>query len=268
MFESFSFVNYIFILTAMLSQYSLGRRLISKPLFSTIIIGLSFSALIVAILANILSGLIKPFVMVSIIGCGLLTIYDFCKSVQKNSIKLKTMIHVVTLIILGIVFFLINNPAKSHFEKEGSIINIPYDAHFTNYASLSIEMLDADYLGRLKHRNLYPKYWSAYHFFNSAVFTVAQGLISSPNLWTYFMVQTIIMILIFLAILEWFFSHAPPSIYRYILLVIWVSIVCTLFSIEWQFRTSGAFCFFTPWYLWQLVFWLKTIRKPCSFRYY
>lgn len=241
MFQSFSVLNYSLILIALLSQYGIGKRLVSKPLIITILCGVSFTGLIVGILANVLAGLIKPFIIMSIVGGALLTIYEFYKKFNKEKPSVKSILRIMILIFLGSMFFLLNNPSKVHFEKQGDLIQIPYDPHFTNYASLSLEMLDANYFSRLKKRSFYPEYWSAYHFFNSGVFSVGQALITVPNLWTYFMVQTVVMILIFLAILEWFFCRAPSSIYHYILLALWVCIICTLYSIEWQFRSTGSF---------------------------
>ena len=245
MFDSFSLLNYCLILIALFSQYSIGKRFIKAPFICTTMIGISVSAVIVAIFANFVAILIKPFVLISITSAGFLTLYDFFKAVKNNLINSRHLLHFIILIFFSFIIFFINNPGEVHFDKTNKeAIKIQYNSHYTNYASLSLEMLDADYFSRLRHRDFYPSKWPAYHFFNSSAFALAQGLISKPNLWTYFMVQVILIIFIFSAMLEWFLHHSSFSFTRYILLLLWFTLLCTVWSIEWNIKTSGAFTIF------------------------
>lgn len=242
--NQFSLANYLLILAAIFAHYSFGKRLHVKFFITGSLVGLSCSALIVACLANTYAGLIKPYILVSITVGVALSLYDlagFLKTKKIDNLKVYLF-----LILLGVAIFLLNNPKSVFLKQGGAETLIRFNRHHSYYASQPTEMLNATYLARLKIANLYPYQWSRYHFFNSSTQALAQGLVPQPGLFTYYMAQTCIMILILLSFGEQLFSRFQLSFKNIFLFATWITIGFTLFidALWWNFMTTGPLSIF------------------------
>lgn len=241
-------INYILIILALVSHYEIGKRFGIKSFFTAILTGLSASAMIVAILANVSAGMIRPYILIIIfIGFSLL-IYDLFKN--RKQIKYKftyAAIKKYTLFIaVGVIFLVCNNPKTIFFKTEATETLFYFNSHYTYYASQPIEMLNATYDGRLKVANFYPYVWGMYHFFNSATQAIAQGLITHPTLITFFITQLIIIAVIFLAFAENFILFYGWSKKNLLLIAAWFILGLTIFSnsLSWNLSSTSPFSVF------------------------
>ena len=63
-------------------------------------------------------------------------------------------------------------------------------------------MLNADYNSRLKALNFFPKEWATYHFYNSASQAITQALMPYPDLFSYFVSQSVLGTFVLLTFVE------------------------------------------------------------------
>lgn len=246
--NQFSLLNYLLILFAIFSHYPYGKRLGIKQFFPAVLVGLSFSGLVVGILANFFAGLIRPYIFLIVFVGALLLIIDsirLAKRVPFINFKEQLARYLVVL-VLGAVLFILNNPSKLFFQQDNEKDMLLFNRHYSYYSSQSVEMVNAKYFSRLKIANLYPYEWSQYHFFNSGTQAVAQGLIHHPSLFSYWMTQTLVSILILISFLELFFHYFGFRLKNILIFAAWLIIGLSLFidSLTWNLSTTGTFSVF------------------------
>ena len=243
--DKFSFYNYLLMLVSIFSHYSIGKRIVKSTFIVNCLVGVTCSALVVGSLANILSGVIRHYIVGSILVGISFIIYDMYK-------KFRTKRHVdyllkFTLIVIGFLIFYINNPKDIFIEESfDNKYNYIYEPHQTVWSSQSIEMLSASYMDRLKVRNVYPNYWKRYHFFNTSTIAIVAGLIKSPGLFEYQMSKMIIIIFILLSFGEILLTKYKVSIKNIMTYLFWLIMGFSIFSFGflWNFHTSGMFSIF------------------------
>ena len=237
-------INYFLVLFTIVAFYPIGKRLGVKPFFTATLVGLGFAGMVVAILANFCAGLIYPFLITAIFICFILTIWDI-KSIHKIFIG-KYKYRYLLLILIGAILLIGNNPSRVFLEKQGDITYLQFNDHYSYFSSQSTEMLNARYFSRLKISNLYPDEWSRYHFFNSGVRAASMALVKTPGLFSYWIAETILSILVILSFAEILFYYFGFKLKNVIIFLIWLVIGFTFFSdaITWNFYTTGLISVF------------------------
>lgn len=129
-------------------------------------------------------------------------------------------------------------------------------------------MLRADYQSRLRISSFYPIEWIKYHFFNGGTQAIAQSLLSQSNLYSYFMVQSIIFILILLSFVERIILSFRLNVSTLVALALWFVVGFSLFyqSISWNFFSSGPFSVFAAVHL-VITLYLKRYRESVLFTF-
>jgi len=150
------------------------------------------------------------------------------------------------LVLAGLILLLANNPSHVFLQKIGDSTYLLFNRHYSYFSSQSTEMLRADYFDRLKVSNLYPCEWTRYHFFNSGARAASMGLIKEPGLFSYWIAQTIISVMILLSFAETFLINFGLRTRNIVILIAWTLIGFTFFSdsITWNFITTGLFSVF------------------------
>jgi hypothetical protein len=255
MFSQLNLQSYILIAIALISHHPYGKFLGIKYFFNRVLVGLSVSGLIVGTLANFASGLIYPYVVFSIAFGYILSIYSLSKSshrsikpiFEKLKKKYVSDIYLYTfLCTLGLIILYFNNPRFSFIEYLNGETFFYFNRHLSYYASQSIEMLHATYLGRLRILNFYPYEWSQYHFFNASVYAISQGLVKFPSLLTYLVAQIVLIIFIVSALLESLIKSYKIKYSDYYKCFFWLLLGFSVFgwSLKWNLFTTGAFSVF------------------------
>lgn len=256
----FTLTNYSLILFAIFIHEPIGRLFKLKGVITRALSGLGLSALIVACLANVCAGLIRPFIFLAIATGTLLTARDWRRAAEGfSSTTARIYIQLATVALAS---FLLNDPSSVFLrssEGDGHTL-IQFNRHYSYFSSLSTEMLNADYLSRLRIANLYPQQWSAYHFFNASTLAVAQGLLPHPGLFSYFSAQACLMTLILLSFGEQMLLAFTPSKKTLVTYLCWLIVGFTIFHhpLTWSLGTSGAYSVFA---MVQLLFSLNAAQN-------
>lgn len=246
--EHFAMADYALMLLAVLVHAPFGKRLgISHPVTQSLV-GLSLTGLLVACLANVAAGLIRPVILGAIALGTAFTVHDLLRLFRSGYRPDRSAwAGWGVLAALGIALFLLNDPAKVFISHgpQGEIL-FSHNHHYPYYSSLSVEMLNADYLSRLKIMTAFPHTWTSFHFFNASTQAVAQGLIAEPGILTYFMAQTLLMILVFLSLGERVFATFGLTLRTAALLAAWLVLGFTLFGyvLSWNLASTGLFSVF------------------------
>jgi hypothetical protein len=228
-----AYLNLALIIIALVPYFAIGRLFGVKKFFLPILVGLSFSALAVGLLSNFCAGLIRPFILVSMILGLVLLVKDFKKYNFKENLLMYLFLGVIALII-----FIFNDPIKIFINDQILLFN----QHYSYYANQPTEMLNARYFSRLQVAQFMPIEWSRYHFFNASAQASVQGLILHPNILTYFFAELVISILGLLAILENFLDEFGFNLKTVLISLIWTIVGFTIFanSIAWNLMTTGT----------------------------
>lgn len=254
----FNFSTIVLILIAVAPHYYYGKLLQVKHFLNRIIVGLCFSAFIVAILANIYAAAISIYILVSVLLGYAFILADIIKYLlkKKNNDKLSSIfkdnngrtkiIFYLILTVLGIVIFLLNSPRFSMIVNSTNGLELSYNRHLSYYSSQSVEMLNAEYGGRLKILNAYPAEWMKYHFFNASTQAIGQVFVKNAGLFSYLTVQVVFAALILLAILESLYHELKYRLINIFIPLVWLVIGFTLFglSLKWNFITTGPLSIF------------------------
>ena len=244
--SQFSIINYFLMFVTIISHYPLGRRIIKSKFFTTCLVGLAFSALLVAIFANTFAWLIRPYIVIFILSSLVLLINDCLKLYRKKLFIFEYKIYSL-LLIAGFILFSINNPQDT-FLKTNHLDQtfLAFDGHQSYFSSQSTEMLNANYFDRIKVSSAYPFEWKPYHFFNSSTQTIVQGLIVKPGLFSYLMAQLLLVIVILLGFGEHFFIKYKFSWINIAAYLFWLLIGFTIFqhSLKWSLTTTQPFSVF------------------------
>jgi hypothetical protein len=252
--DYFSIYSYFLIISALVLQYPIGRRLIPGTFFASTLAGVCFTGIIVGILANISASLIPNFLYALIlVNIGVL-ILDLIKKVREGNFELthpaykRDIAVYFGLFVLGACVFLVNNPVNVflEYDDQTKLTYLNFNAHYSYYASMSSEMLNADYLSRLKVMNVYPYEWTQYHFFNSGTQASLEVFIDKPNLFSYFTVQVVIMVFIIVSFGETIVRGEKNTVLLFAIFICWLLIGFTLFGafMCWNMTTTGAFSVF------------------------
>ena len=237
----------IFLLLAILSQYSIGKRVGVRALLSGSLIGVSVSSLIIAILANHCAEPISRIAVYAIVIAGLVTVWDLYRYVFKTGISKEVISLYIVLAIFLCFLLTLNNPWLSLVQKNlaGNYQLLFYD-HFSYYSSQSTEMLRAEYCDRLRIANVYPFAWIKYHFFNAATQALSQALLGEPGLFSFFSSQVLFAALIFLSFVETILKDQKINWTMIAVVIFWFLLGLTLFapSIKWNLMTTGPLSVF------------------------
>ncbi len=234
---------YPLLLVAVFAHYSVGRRLGVETPITASLVGLSFSALFVGILANFASVFIRPYILTSLAVFGCLTLWDI-KRMNKNLSQYVAPL--LAILLFSVVLFYCNRPGSIFLFNEGDRVMLRFNGHYSYYASQPTEMLAATYLDRLRISNLYPLHWARYHFFGSAAIAIVESLVFLPGLFSYLMAKTVLMVLVFASFLESFFRYVAPAPRTLLKVAIWMGLGLTFFqgSMLWNMTTTGTFSIF------------------------
>lgn len=227
------YLSFLLIIIALISYFGIGRLFGVKRFFLPIVVGLGFSSLVIGFLANFCAGLIRPFILLSILAGFVLLIKNF----KRYNFK-KNHLMYIFLGLMALVILIFNNPMKIFIKDQVLLFN----QHYSYYANQPIEMLNARYFSRLQVAQFIPLEWSRYHFFNASAQAAVQGLILHPNLLTYFFAQLAITILGLLAILESFLDEFGFNLKTAFLSLVWIIAGFTIFAnaIAWNLMTTGT----------------------------
>jgi hypothetical protein len=247
MFDTLIFA--LLILTVFLLHYPIVNWITNRSFIHDSLIGLCLSAIISGIFANIAAGLIRPFILGMCIAGGI----GWINLIRKKELgSLKSAIIIIPLVTIILSPFVYNNlPIDSLTTTLGGEQVLQFNRHYSYFASLSTEMLSADYLDRLQVRNFQPFTWSPYHFFNSGAQAVLQGLIPHPGLFSYQCTVLILTLLCFFAFAEYFLNRFGYGLAPTIGIITWGLLSVSFFgnAIFWHFITSGAISVFALFFL-------------------
>lgn len=253
----FSSLNYFLLIASLVLHFPIGKKILREGgFFTCCIVGLCFSGGIIGILANFSAGMVRWFMYAFFLANFSIFFYDIKKkSKQKpfrfpelKEIEFKKIIFYILLVGIGIFFFLANDPLTvfTEYDQEKKLTFLNFNSHYSYYSSISVELLNADYFSRLKLMNVYPYEWAQYHFFNSATQTAVQIFLGKPNLFTFFMAQTIILVFLILSIGEEILRRSENLTASAAIYIGWILIGFTLFSdtLTWNLTTSGMMSVF------------------------
>jgi len=163
--------------------------------------------------------------------------------VLKSKFFRKEILIYVFLAFVGIKGFRSNNPADVYLKHHDGKTSVRVDMHYNTYSAQSIEMLNARYISRLKMPGGHPHEWGRNHFFSAAGQAVLQGLIRHPGLFSYWMAQIILALMVLLALGEALIGFSRSVIKTIAALGVWYFIGFTIFSevVIWNFFSSGTF---------------------------
>lgn len=263
-------VQYSLLIVAIVSHYWLGKALRLSGFFTCCLAGLTITAFGVGALANFYAGLIQPYIWISLCIVGILSLREgliYFKDffilfsterflsrwmVQKQIWILGKMIKekwklTAVLLFLGLLFFSLNYPNYVFFRLDSANrLLVSENNDLYGHATLPFEMLEADYLSRLRIWHLYPKEFSKYHFFNGGIHATILSLVSMPNLMSYYMSMTLLLIFILLSFAEQFFKYFGINRWNFIFFISWIIIGFSIFwnALGWSFRTTGPLSVF------------------------
>lgn len=226
---------------------SLGRRLGAEGVFAQSLWGLAFVALPAAVLCGFRADLAAPALTGGLALAAALSGWDF-KTGQASFSWRKTL----GFGALFLLFALLNLPEDALLHRDGAITRMDFNGHFSYYASLSNELLRADYPSRLRVMSAWPLAWSRYHFFPGATQAALQILSPAPNLGTYFQAQ---LTLAFFVLMSFAQAVGVRGVSRS-RIAFWLLVVFTFFGpfIGWQMTTSATFGVFALFFgLWSLA---------------
>lgn len=237
-----SLLTYVFAIFSILVHYPIGRFFGQRNLLAGALVGVCISALVVAILANTFASGIRPYILGSLVILIPASLWSLWKSWA--SLSWLVVFLYVSIALVGLVFLYLNSPWEAFFDSDKIVLN--YNGHYTYYASQSIEMINADYGGRLQALNLFPKEWATYHFFNSATQAITQALLPYPTLFSYFVSQAVLGTIVLLTFVEVIFVREKTFINKYLKASLFIILGLTLFydSMRWNLATSGTISVF------------------------
>lgn len=237
-----SLVTYILVLASILIHYPIGQLFGQRSLLTGAFVGVCVSAFVVAILANIFAGGIRFYILSSLIALSFVSLRLLWKS--RASFSVAGVLTYASIGLVGLAFLFLNSPWDAYFQNDKTVLG--YNGHYTYYSSQSIEMLNADYGSRLKALNLFPKEWATYHFFNSASQAITQALISSPNLFSYFVSQSVLGTFVLLTFVETIIDREKTIVNKALKAGLFMIIGFTVFydSMRWNLVTSGTISVF------------------------
>lgn len=253
----FSPLNYFLLIASLVLHFPIGKKILREGgFFTCCMVGLCLSGGIIGILANFSAGMVRWYMYAFFIANISLFFYGTIKkSKQKpfqlpglKEIEFKKIAFYLLLLGTGIFFFLANDPLTvfTEFDQEKKLTFLNFNSHYSYYSSISVELLNADYFSRLKLMNVYPYEWAQYHFFNSATQTAVQIFLGTPNLFTFFMAQTLILVFLILSVGEEILRRSENLKASAAIYIGWILIGFTLFSdtLTWNLATSGMMSVF------------------------
>jgi hypothetical protein len=250
--DHFSIHNYFLIVSALVLQYPVGRKLMAGGFFASSLAGVCFAGICAGILANFGAGLIPKFFFILIlINIGVL-ILDVVKMGRERKFTrtgaLRESAVYFGLLILAACVFLANNPVDVflEFDEKTKLTYLNFNAHYSYYASIPAEMMNADYFSRLKVMNAYPYEWTQFHFFNSGTQASLQLFLDKPNLFNYFTIQVVILVFMIVSFAEVIAKEGKNTVLLFAIFIGWLAIGFTLFGalISWNMTTTGVFSVF------------------------
>ena len=240
-----SILNILLVFTAIFLHYGLGRFFIGRMVLTPCLVGLAINALVVAILANFATALIQPYLCtVFVVLCALN--YHHLKHAYKREVNPANKVLIAWSIVVVVIVFIITSYPNPYIIDGETGKELLFNYHYSYYASQSFEMLNGDYLSRLRIQNIYPAEWTKYHFFNAATQAISQYFLSEHNLMSYMLAKHCIMAFIMGSIFEHFMQCFGLSRKTAVLFFCWILLGLTLFkgTLTWNFLTTGAFSVF------------------------
>ena len=237
-----SLLTYILVLASILVHYPIGQLFGQRNLLTGAFVGVCVSAFVVAILANIFAGGIRFYILSSLTALSLVSLWLLWKSRATYSVA--DGLTYAGIGLVGVGFLFLNSPWDAYFEVDNTVLG--YNGHYTYYSSQSIEMLNADYGSRLRALNLFPKEWATYHFYNSASQAITQALVPYPNLFSYFVSQSVLGTFVLLTFVEAILVREKTIINKVLKAGLFMVIGFTVFydSMRWNLVTSGTISVF------------------------
>ena len=247
-----SLLTYILAIASILVHYPIGRFFGQRSFLTGSFVGVCISALVVALLANIFAGGIRPYILISLVILALTSLSLLWKSWA--SLSWEEILPYVSITLAGIAFLYLNTAWEAFFEGEKTILN--YNGHYTYYASQSIEMLNANYGSRLQALNLFPKEWATYHFYNTATQAITQAFLPYPTLFSYFVSQAVLGTMVLLTFVEVIFLREKSIVNKHLKASLFIIIGLTVFydSMRWNLATSGTVSVFAAIHLILAIF--------------
>lgn len=207
----FPFWVYLAALFSLLAHYPLGAYFRVPGFFMRCLLGLSVNAIPISLLATFHPDLIRAYCWISLGGLTLANVALLAGKRYRLPRK-----ETWAAIAIFLVFFIVNNPRQIQFSSDPVVPHTyqshtqspppPYwylfDGHQSYYYTLTAEMLDANYAGRLRIRNLYPCHWSKYHFFHGGTLALLESFVSRPNIPTFLISQETLASCAFAVFLE------------------------------------------------------------------
>ncbi len=235
---------------AVLAHASYGKRLGIRGRYTSSVVGLALSGLIAGFLANYCAILIRPFALLSIFCGAWLAWKDFGWRLNLSSLPKRALPYLLFIV----VFTFANHPWNVFFETTGpeGSISVVFNRHYSYYASLSYEMLNADYWARLRIASAHDYAWSIYHFFVGGAYSVMQAFLPHPGLFSYFTAQFVLIGIILLSFMEFFLSMSPKQRGRgMIACLLWFLIGFTAFpaGLNWSLLSNNIFAVFAIFHL-------------------
>lgn len=194
-------------MTTILLNAFIGRHLINGcGFFTNALAGLSFNAAVITILLAFATSFAKSYTYISIVVATLYCLFFAFKVFSgKPSMHKCEKPFVLSTVLLSIVFLVTNLILVSLYVNslnQGGADEIIFNGHQNYLSGISLEIFQADYLGRIRIFDNYPVVWSKYHFFNGSLVAQTISLLQSKNLLTYMIAKISIIALMIVVVLE------------------------------------------------------------------
>jgi hypothetical protein len=188
-------------------HYFVGAQFIKAGIFTRIVAGLAFNAALIAFIVSFSAALARYAAILTLLssfGASIYYVYSNKKAIFDKKINQKIVFKLIEVLLLyillcGIYFSgLVASPTL-------------FDGHQNYFSGVSLEILNSEYYSRLRIFDNYPVEWGKYHFFNGAITSLPQLILSERTLVTYMVAKICILIFLVSSIAELALKGLSPK---------------------------------------------------------